>query len=83
VNRLRNSLSSWGHNIHTNKTQQPAFKYNTLFGHYREIVYNGLNVKVISGFSNIEGFEKMSWYMQSVGEEVIAEAIGKVEGGDG
>jgi hypothetical protein len=23
-----------GHNIHTNKTQQPAFKYNALFGHY-------------------------------------------------
>jgi hypothetical protein len=25
---------SVGVNIHTNKTHQPAFKYNTLFGHY-------------------------------------------------
>jgi len=24
-----------GHDIHTNKTQQLALKYNTLFGHYR------------------------------------------------
>jgi transcription initiation factor TFIID subunit TAF12 len=23
-----------GHNTHTNKTQQQAFKHNTLFGHY-------------------------------------------------
>jgi len=44
-----------------------------------KIVYNGLNVKVIGGFNNIEGFEKMNWYMQSVDGEMIAEAIGEVE----
>jgi hypothetical protein len=39
------------------------------------IVYNGLPVKVIGGFNNIEGFERMSWYTQSVDEETIMEAI--------
>jgi hypothetical protein len=40
-----------------------------------KIVYNGLDVKVIGGFSNVEGFERMSWYMQSVDGEMIMEAI--------
>jgi hypothetical protein len=39
------------------------------------IVYNGLPVKVIGGFNNIEGFERMNWYMQVVDEETIMEAI--------
>jgi hypothetical protein len=40
-----------------------------------KIVYNGLDVKVIGGFNNVGGFEKMNWYMQSVDEEMITEAI--------
>jgi hypothetical protein len=40
-----------------------------------KIVYNGLPVKIIGGFSNVEGFERMSWYMQVVDEEMIMEAI--------
>ena len=31
-----------------------------------KIVYNGLPVMVIGGFNNIEGFERMNWYMQAV-----------------
>jgi hypothetical protein len=34
---------------------------------------------VISRFNNIEGFEKMNWYMQVVDGEMMAEAIGEVE----
>ena len=30
---------------------------------------------VISRFNNIEGFEKMNWYMQSVDGEIIIEAV--------
>jgi hypothetical protein len=30
---------------------------------------------VISRFNNVEGFERMSWYMQSVDEEMIMEVI--------
>jgi hypothetical protein len=44
-----------------------------------KIVYNGLNVKVIGGFNNIDCFERANWYMQSVDEEVIVEAVGEVE----
>jgi hypothetical protein len=40
-----------------------------------KIVYNGLDVMVISRFNNVEGFERMSWYMQSVDEEMIMEVI--------
>jgi hypothetical protein len=39
------------------------------------IVYNGLDVKVIGGFNNIEGFEKVNWYTQVVGEETVMETI--------
>jgi hypothetical protein len=30
---------------------------------------------VISGFNNIEGFERMNWYMQSVDGEIIMEVV--------
>jgi hypothetical protein len=40
-----------------------------------KIVYNGLDVMVISRFNNIKGFEKMNWYMQSVDGEIIIEAV--------
>ena len=40
-----------------------------------KIVYNGLDVMVISRLNNIEGFEKMNWYMQSVDGEIIIEAV--------
>jgi hypothetical protein len=40
-----------------------------------KIVYNGLDVKVIGGFNNIDDFEKMSWYTQVVGEETVMETI--------
>jgi hypothetical protein len=40
-----------------------------------KIVYNGLDVMVISRFNNIEGFEKMNWYMQSVDGEIIIEVV--------
>jgi hypothetical protein len=30
---------------------------------------------VISRLNNIEGFEKMNWYMQSVDGEIIIEAV--------
>jgi hypothetical protein len=38
-------------------------------------VYNGLNVKVMGGFNDIESSERMSWYMQVVGDEMIMKAI--------
>ena len=44
-----------------------------------KIVYNGLDVMVISRFNNIEGFEKMNWYMQSVDDEIIREAVSIVK----
>jgi hypothetical protein len=44
-----------------------------------KIVYNGLDVKVISGFSNIDGFEKINWYMQAVDNETVIEVVEKVK----
>jgi hypothetical protein len=40
-----------------------------------KIFYKGFTLKVLDNFNSIEGFEKMSWYMQYVDEETIMEAI--------
>jgi hypothetical protein len=40
-----------------------------------KIVYNGLDVKVVGGFNNVDDFERMGWYTQVVDEETVMETI--------
>jgi hypothetical protein len=44
-----------------------------------KIFYNGFTLKILDNFKSIEGFEKMSWYMQYVGDEAVREAVSIVE----
>jgi len=41
----------------------------------REVEYYGLHVDVTVISSSIEEFEKSNWYMQSIDEETVMEAI--------
>ncbi len=43
------------------------------------IRYNGLTVWIVSGFSDIEGFEKKKNYMKSVDESFILEAVRRMK----
>jgi len=43
------------------------------------IRYSGLSVWIVSGFSDIEGFEKERHYMRSVDEDIVMEAIREME----
>jgi len=44
-----------------------------------KIFYKGFTLKVLDNFNSIEGFEKMSWYMQYVDDEAVREAVSIVE----
>ena len=44
-----------------------------------KIFYKGFTLKVLDNFNSIEGFEKMDWYMQSVDDEIIREAVSIVK----
>jgi len=44
-----------------------------------KIFYKGFTLKVLDNFKSIEGFEKMDWYMQSVDDETVREAVSIVE----
>jgi hypothetical protein len=44
-----------------------------------EIFYKGFTLKVLDNFKSIEGFEKMNWYMQSVDDEIVIEAVENVK----
>jgi hypothetical protein len=56
--------------------------YVYVSGRIREdkIFYRGFTLKVLDNFDNIEGFERMNWYMQSVDGEAIREAVKKYVG---
>jgi hypothetical protein len=45
----------------------------------KNIFYEGFTLRVFDNFGNIEGFEKMNWYMQSVDDEAVREAVSIVE----
>jgi hypothetical protein len=40
-----------------------------------KIFYKGFTLKVFNNFDNVEGFEKMNWYMQAVDDEIVREAV--------
>jgi hypothetical protein len=44
-----------------------------------KIFYKGFILKVLDNFNNVEGFEKMNWYMQNVDDEIVREAVSIVE----
>jgi hypothetical protein len=44
-----------------------------------KIFYRGFTLKVLNNLKSIEGFEKMNWYMQSVDDETVREAVNIVE----
>ncbi|MCL7383877.1 MAG: hypothetical protein LZ174_06285 [Thaumarchaeota archaeon] len=44
-----------------------------------KIFYKGFTLNVFDNFDNVEGFEKMNWYMQNVDDEIVREAVSIVE----
>jgi len=44
-----------------------------------KIFYKGFTLRVFDNFSNIDGFEKNNWYMQSVDDETVMELIEMVK----
>jgi len=44
-----------------------------------KIFYKRFTLKVLDNFNSIEGFERANWYMQSVDDETIMEAVEAVK----
>jgi hypothetical protein len=79
--RMMRELKSTGYDVVVVVRAFDDYLYVYVSGRIGEnkILYKGFTLKVLDNLNNIEGFERMNWYMQTVDDETVMEVAETVK----